>query len=175
VRVFADGIYDLFHFGHGRSLCQAKQLFANATLVVGVSSDEDTARVKGSTVETLEERVETLSHCRWVDEIIPKSPWVLTPEFVKEHRIDYVVHGEDISLDANGNDVYAWLKKEGKFITIRRTSGISTSDIVARLIRDREKYIYRNLGRKYTRQQLNISYPYFAYLKLKEQIWRIFK
>lgn len=30
--------------------------------------------------------------CRWVDEVIPNAPWVITQEFIDKHNIDYVAH-----------------------------------------------------------------------------------
>lgn len=81
-----------------RQLEQAKKLFKNVHLIAGVASDEDTHRLKGQTVQTLAERAETLRHIKWVDEVIAPCPWILTPEFIEEHKIDYVGKIEDCLL-----------------------------------------------------------------------------
>lgn len=73
-------------------------------------------------------------------------------------QIDVVVHGEDPCLDEHGKDVYQFVKDQGKYRTIKRTDGISTSDLIMRIVRDYDDYVQRNLARGYDRKQMNISY-----------------
>ncbi|CDP11156.1 unnamed protein product [Coffea canephora] len=160
VRVYADGIYDLFHFGHARSLEQAKKSFPNTYLLVGCCNDEVTHKYKGKTVMTDVERYESLRHCRWVDEVIPDAPWVTTQEFLDKHQIDFVAHDSLPYADASGaaNDVYEFVKAAGKFKETKRTEGISTSDLIMRIVKDYNEYVMRNLDRGYSRKELGVSY-----------------
>ncbi|CAN6237276.1 unnamed protein product [Urochloa humidicola] len=160
IRVYADGIYDLFHFGHARSLEQAKKLFPNTYLLVGCCNDELTHKYKGRTVMTEDERYESLRHCKWVDEVIPDAPWVVSEEFLDKHNIDFVAHDSLPYADASGagKDVYEHVKKLGKFKETQRTDGISTSDIIMRIVKDYNEYVMRNLARGYTRKDLGVSY-----------------
>jgi choline-phosphate cytidylyltransferase len=169
VRVYADGIYDLFHFGHAGSLEQAKKSFPNAYLLVGCCSDEITNKFKGKTVMTEGERYESLRHCKWVDEVIPNAPWVLSKEFLDTHNIDYVAHDSLPYADASGagNDVYEFVKSIGKFKETKRTDGISTSDIIMRIVKDYNQYVLRNLDRGYSRKELGVSYVKEKRLRVK--------
>jgi choline-phosphate cytidylyltransferase len=134
VRVFADGVYDLFHFGHALQLRQAKLSFPSVYLLAGVNSDQDVVTHKTRCVMTQAERCEAVRHCRWVDEVIPNSPWILDQAFIDKWNIDYVAHDEIPYVSGSHNDVYAFVKAQGKFIPTRRTPGVSTSELLERIV-----------------------------------------
>jgi ethanolamine-phosphate cytidylyltransferase len=64
---------------------------------------------------------------------------------IKEYRIDYVVHGDDPCI-VNGKDVYEVAQKLGKYRTIPRTEGVSTTDIVGRMLLMSKSQIHKKKG-----------------------------
>jgi ethanolamine-phosphate cytidylyltransferase len=52
---------------------------------------------------------------------------------IEKYRLDYIVHGDDPCI-VDGKDVYESARKLGKYKTITRTEGISTTDIVGRML-----------------------------------------
>jgi len=173
VRVYADGIYDLFHQGHARQMMQAKNVFPGCEvyLMVGCCNDQLTHANKGKTVMTDEERYEALRHCRYVDEVIVDAPWTLDEEFLQHHKIDFVAHDEaPYTTGTTAEDVYAFVKEKGMFVATQRTEGVSTSDIVARIVRDYDTYVRRNLARGYSRQELNLGFVKGQTYKLQNKV-----
>ena len=166
IRIYCDGIYDLFHFGHARAMEQAKKAFPSVYLIIGVCSDKDTHERKGLTVMSGKERAESVKHCKWVDQVIEDAPWVITEEFLNTHQIDYVAHDDIPYASQDDTDVYAPVKKLGKFLPTQRTQGISTSDLITRIVKDYDRYLRRNLERGVSPKELNISF-------LKEQEIRV--
>ena len=130
-----DGAFDMMHYGHMNAFRQGKSL--GTYLVVGVNSDESITACKGKPVTDDNERVEMVKGCRWVDEVVQGVPYIMSDEYLKhvieKYRIDYVVHGDDPCM-VDGKDVYESAQKMGKYLTIPRTEGISTTDIVGRML-----------------------------------------
>ncbi|XP_058068427.1 ethanolamine-phosphate cytidylyltransferase-like [Magnolia sinica] len=143
IRVYMDGCFDLMHYGHANALRQAKAL--GDELVVGVVSDEEIIANKGPPVLSMEERVVLVSGLKWVDQVISNAPYAITEKFMNslfnEHNIDYIIHGDDPCLLPDGTDAYALAKKAGRYKQIKRTEGVSSTDIVGRILssmRDKE-------------------------------------
>eukprot|EP00297_Palpitomonas_bilix_P013455 CAMPEP_0113901042 /NCGR_PEP_ID=MMETSP0780_2-20120614/21025_1 /TAXON_ID=652834 /ORGANISM="Palpitomonas bilix" /LENGTH=356 /DNA_ID=CAMNT_0000893593 /DNA_START=105 /DNA_END=1175 /DNA_ORIENTATION=- /assembly_acc=CAM_ASM_000599 len=132
VRVYCDGCFDLTHYGHFNALRQAKEL--GDVLVVGVHSDAEIKRNKGPPVLNEDERYTAIRQCKWVDELVEDAPYSCTVEFMDKHNIDFIVHGEDITVNADGVDAYHEVKASGRFRTIKRTDGVSSTDLVGRML-----------------------------------------
>lgn len=58
--------------------------------------------------------------------------------------------------------------KQGMFKATQRTEGISTSDIILRIIKDYDMYVWRSLKRGYSNKDLGISAFKAQRLKLRE-------
>ena len=118
----------IIHHGHIRLLKKASKL---GKVIVALTSDAQVKKHKGYKPElNFSQRKEILKSIIYVNDVI-KSNWMIDEKFLKKHKIDFVVHGND-----NSNKI----KKE-KMIIFKRTKGISSS-----LIRKRSIQILKKNG-----------------------------
>jgi len=124
---------------------QARQL--GRELYVGIHSDEAILENKGPTVMTLQERVAAVDACRWVTRSVPHAPYVTQLPYISHFGCKYVVHGDDITSDSDGNDCYRFVKAAGRFKVVKRTPSISTTDLVGRMLLCTKTHFIRGLER----------------------------
>ncbi|XP_056017118.1 ethanolamine-phosphate cytidylyltransferase-like [Ostrea edulis] len=147
VRVWVDGCFDMVHFGHANAIRQAKQM--GDYLIVGVHSDEEISKHKGPPVYNEKERYKMVRAIKWVDEVVEDAPYVTTLETLDKYNCDFCVHGDDITVTADGTDTYHLVKAADKYKECKRTAGVSTTDLVGRMLlvtkshheRDEEKSV----------------------------------
>ena len=71
---------------------------------------------------------------KWVDEVVENAPYVTTLETLDKHDCDFCVHGDDITLTADGVDTYHIVKTANRYREVKRTQGVSTTDLVGRML-----------------------------------------
>jgi ethanolamine-phosphate cytidylyltransferase len=132
VRIWVDGCFDMMHFGHANALRQAKTM--GDYLIVGIHSDEEIQKHKGPTVMNQEERYKAVAACKWVDEVVPNVPYYTTVAMLDRYQCDFCVHGDDLTTTAEGVDCYQEVKAYGRYRECKRTIGISTTELVGRML-----------------------------------------
>jgi len=135
IRIFMDGAFDMMHYGHMNAFRLARSL--GTQLIVGVNSDETITKCKRAPIMSGKERLMMVKECKFVDEVIEDCPYIMNEEYlnfvIQKHNIDFVIHGDDPCI-VDGKDVYETAKKAGKFQSIPRTEGVSTTDILGRML-----------------------------------------
>lgn len=169
IRIYADGVYDIFHVGHAKSLEQAKKAFKTVYAIAGVAGHEDSESFKGQTLMTEAERAENIKNCKWVDEVICPCPWTPTKQFLDDQQIDYHAH------KPNEKQELREIQQLGKLFETQRTEGVSTSEVIKRIIKKREAFLEQLLKEGYSRDDLNLSLLSYLALKINKVFGKVFR
>ena len=119
------------HSGHFNAIRQAAS--AVNTLLVGPNSDEEITAHKGPVILNGQERAFIIQSIKWGDIVVPDTPYECNTALLDELNCQYFVHGDDpvIVNGVNQNDL---LKKINRFKEVRRTTGVSTTDLTGKLL-----------------------------------------
>ena len=91
IRVYMDGVFDLFHRGHLEAIKKCKEF--GDFIIIGVISDKDCESYKRKPIINEVDRVEIIKNLKNVDEVIFPSPLIIDKKFIDDHQIDVIVHG----------------------------------------------------------------------------------
>lgn len=168
VRIWVDGCFDMLHFGHANALRQARRL--GTELFVGCHTDEEVMRFKGPPIMHAEERYEALRACKWVDYVVENYPYCTRLKDVERFEVDFVVHGDDISVGLDGRNSYQEIIDAGRFKVVKRTEGISTTDLVGRMLLCTKNHMLKSLDEVQLESCLFEERPTMHYLTTSRKI-----
>lgn len=133
-RVLTFGVFDYFHLGHLRLFKQAREY--GDYLIVAVQDDRYIREYKqgANLLYSIEERVEILEAIRIVDRVIVYDR--VDADSLELIDFDILALGED-HIGYRFDRIKEWCGLYGKEVVhLKRTHGISSSDIKKRLMED---------------------------------------
>ena len=147
MRLYTEGTFEIFHWGHANFLRQCKGIVGkDGEVIVGVNDDEFTTMFKGKPVMNLEERIKSVLQCKYVDRVYAAvhDGYDSKPQFL-EIKPDILAVGTEWLT--NGKDIFKqygvdqrWLDDHGiVLVYLPRTEGISTTDIKSRIRGDKDE------------------------------------
>lgn len=104
-------------------------------LVFGLNADSEIIINKGPPVMNNEERMKVVNACKWTDEVHAETDYFVSEKVLDQFKCDFYLHGDDPCYNTEGVDMCQELSKVGKFKVFKRTSGVSTTGLTAKLLR----------------------------------------
>ena len=95
---------------------------------------------------TAAERLRIARAIKWVDEVYENAPLTTCVETIDKYNCDFCVHGDDLSINAQGVDTFATVKAAGRYREVKRTGFSMILTIFDYLFSWR---LYNGLGRAY--------------------------
>ena len=77
---------------------------------------------------------------------MPYAPYLTLLPFISHYGCWYVAHGDDITTDSTGLDTYRFVKAAERYLEFKRTPGISTTDLVGRMLLCTRSHFIRSLS-----------------------------
>ena len=132
MRVYMDGVFDLFHRGHLESINNC--LKYGDYIIIGVVSDEDAKKYKRKPIINEIDRVKIVKNISKVNDVIFPCPLVITKKFILDNKIDIVVHGFFDEKDFEKQKEFFQIPIEmGIFKKVQYYKPISTTDIINKI------------------------------------------
>tara|TARA_B100000795_G_scaffold246534_1_gene212285 strand:- start:575 stop:976 length:402 start_codon:yes stop_codon:yes gene_type:complete len=127
--VYTSVVCDLLHIGHINLFRKAKEL--GDKLIVGVINDDGVNKYKRTPIIPVEQRIEVISSLKYVDLVIEQKTRSGLENMKELGNVSILIRGDDAEIP----DEIDYIKSiGGKFVKIPYTSGISTSDIINKII-----------------------------------------
>ena len=132
MRIYCDGIFDLFHKGHLNHFKKIHKYFKEPIhLIVGIISDKIAIQYKRKPIFNENQRLKIIESILYVNEVFITDTLKLDEKFFSTYKIDFIIHAFNNPNDKNKqNNFFEYAMKINKFIEIDYNQGISTTEII---------------------------------------------